>query len=185
MSLPGQDRQKAFLTMCVGCHTLERVLTSKHDAAEFQQVFLRMARYSPGSSPTHPQPLQPGPRGERPAVTGEAAKAAAEYLAGLTLGNPEATEFEFKTLPRPQGRATRVIVTEYDLPRKEAMPHDVIVDADGKVWYIDFGHQFAGVMDAKTGHVKDIAIPVLKPEQPKGGLDIQFDPQGNVWLSLM
>ena len=82
LSLPGADKQKAFLTMCVGCHTLQRVLTSNHDAAEFQQVFLRMARYSPGSTPTHPQPLLPGPRGERPVVTGDAAKAAAEFLAG-------------------------------------------------------------------------------------------------------
>src|SRR6202007_1991508 len=62
---------------------------------------------------------------------------------------------------------------------------DVIVDADGKVWYCDFGHQFVGVMDATTGQVKDIPIPVLKPEQPKGGLDIEFDPSGNVWLSMM
>ena len=38
LSLPGADKQKAFLTMCVGCHTLQRVLTSNHDAAEFQQV---------------------------------------------------------------------------------------------------------------------------------------------------
>ena len=28
-------------------------------------------------------------------------------------------------------------------------------------------------------------VPTLKPEQPKGGLDIEFDPQGNVWLSMM
>src|SRR5215470_5104115 len=32
-SLPAPDKQKAFLTMCVGCHTLQRVLTSTHDAA--------------------------------------------------------------------------------------------------------------------------------------------------------
>ena len=185
LSLPGSDRQKAFLTMCVGCHTLQRVITSTHDAAEFQQVFLRMARYSPGSTPTHPQPLLPGPRGERPAVVGDAAKAAAEFLASVSLGNSEAIEFPLKTLPRPKGRATKVVVTEYDLPRKEALPHDVIVDRDGMVWYSDFGHQFAGVMDPKTGKVQDIPIPVLKPEQPKGGLDIEFDPQGNVWLSLM
>src|SRR4029450_1030113 len=67
LSLPGAYKSKAFLTMGVGCHTLQRVLTSNHDAAEFQQVFLRMARYSPGSTPTHPQPLLPGPAGERPA----------------------------------------------------------------------------------------------------------------------
>src|SRR5262245_16417312 len=185
LSLPGPDKQKAFLTMCVGCHTLQRVLTSTHDAAEFQQVFLRMARYSPGSSPTHPQPLLPGPRGERPVVTGDAAKAAAEFLASVSLGNSEAMEYPLKTLPRPTGRSTKVVVTEYDLPRKNAMPHDVIVDRDGQVWYSDFGTQFVGVMDPKTGETKDIAIPVIRPEQPKGGLDIEFDPEGNIWLAMM
>jgi virginiamycin B lyase len=185
LSLPVPDKQKAFLTMCVGCHTLQRVLTSTHDAPEFQQVFLRMARYSPGSSPTHPQPLLPGPRGERPVVTGDAAKAAAELLASVSLGNSEAIEYPLKTLPRPTGRSTKVVVTEYDLPRKNAMPHDVIVDRDGQVWYSDFGAQFVGVMDPKTGETKDIAVPVIRPEQPKGGLDIEFDPDGNIWLAMM
>jgi hypothetical protein len=49
-----------------------------------------MAHYSPGSQPTHPHPLLPGPRGERPAVTGDAAKATAKYLASVTLGGLEA-----------------------------------------------------------------------------------------------
>ena len=185
LSLPGADKQKAFLTMCVGCHTLQRVLTSNHDAAEFQQVFLRMARYSPGSTPTNPQPLLPGPRGERPAVTGDAAKAAAEFLASVSLGNSEAIEYPLKTLARPKGRSTKVLITEYDLPRKGALPHDVIVDKGGQVWYSDFGAQFVGVMDPKTGTTKDIAIPVVRPEQPKGGLDIEFDPDGNIWLAMM
>jgi virginiamycin B lyase len=184
-SIPGSDQQKAFMGQCVGCHSLQRVLTSSYSPQEFEQIFVRMSRYSPGSQPTHVQPLLPGPRGERPAVSGAAAKAAAEYLASVSLGNPGAAEYSFKTFPRPTGKSTRVIITEYDLPRKEAMPHDVIVDADGKVWYSDFGSQFVGVMDQKTGQVKDIPIPVLKPEQPKGGLDIEFDPSGNVWLSMM
>jgi streptogramin lyase len=185
LSLPGEDKQKAFLTQCVGCHTLQRVVMSPHDAEAFQQIFLRMSRYSPGSSPTHPQPLLPGPRGERPAVAGAAAVAAAQYLAGVNMSNAETLEFPLKTLPRPKGRATRVVITEYDLPRKDAMPHDVIVDRDGQAWYSDFGAQFVGVLDPKTGAVKDIPIPVLKPDQPKGGLDLEFDPDGNVWLSMM
>ena len=153
LSLPGADRQKAFLTMCVGCHTLQRVMTSQHDAAEFQQVFLRMARLSPGPSPPQPQPLLPGPRGVRPAVVGDAAKAAAEFLASVSLGNAEAIEFPLKTLPRPKGRGTQVIITEYDMPRKEAMPHDVIVDRDGMVWYSDIGHQYVGIIGERT-HVQ-------------------------------
>jgi streptogramin lyase len=184
-SLPGSDQQKQFMINCVSCHTLQRVLTSAHDAAEYAQVFNRMGRYSPGSTPIHPQPLLPGPRGERPPVSGDAAKAAAPYLASVSLGNPDSTEYNFQTQARPKGKSTRVIITEYDLPRKEAQPHDVIVDRDGMVWYSDFGSQFAGVLNPKTGEAKDIPIPVLKPEQPKGNLDIEFDNDQNVWVSLM
>ena len=76
-SLPGSDQQKQFMINCVGCHTLQRVLTSSHTAEEYQQVFKRMGTYSPGSVPAHPQPLLPGPRGERPPISANEAPAAA------------------------------------------------------------------------------------------------------------
>ena len=41
-------------------------LQSTHDADEFLQVFKRMGTYSPGSTPTHPQPLLPGGHNSRP-----------------------------------------------------------------------------------------------------------------------
>ncbi len=61
----------------------------------------------------------------------------------------------------------------------------MIVDQDGKVWYSDFGDQFVGVMDPKTGKAKDIAIPVIRPEQPKGGLEIESMRAEEVWLAMM
>ena len=86
----------------------------------------------------------------------------------------------------PRAASTKVIVTEYDLPRKGALPHDVIVDKDGQVWYSDFGAQFVGVHGSRRPDTtKDIAIPVVRPEQPKGGLDLEFDPDGNIWLAMM
>jgi virginiamycin B lyase len=185
ISMPGADGQKSFLTNCVGCHTLQRIVTSNHDAEEFQQIFKRMGSYSPGSTPLHPQPLLPGPRGERPAVPAAKAPAAAAYLASINLSVAETREWPLKTLPRPKGRSTHVVITEYDLPRKEAEPHDVIVDPDGSVWYSDFGAMYVGELDPKTGKVTDIPIPVLKPEQPKGGLDLELDPKGGLWLAMM
>src|SRR6266699_4490588 len=65
ISAPGPDNLKASLTNCVGCHTLQRVFASAHDAAEFKQIFRRMGTYAPGSTPAHPQMLLPGPRGDR------------------------------------------------------------------------------------------------------------------------
>src|SRR5207237_4667703 len=72
------------------------------------------------------------------------AKAAAEWLATVNLSRAPTRDYMLKTLPRPTGRATRVIVTEYDLPRKNIEPHDVILDRDGMVWYSDFGAMFLG-----------------------------------------
>ena len=64
-----------------------------------------------------------------------------------------------KTLPRPTGKATHVIITEYDLPRPTIEPHDVIVDEHGMVWYTDFGEEFIGKLDPKTGALKEYPVP--------------------------
>jgi virginiamycin B lyase len=186
ISAPGPDNLKANMTNCVSCHTLQRIFASTHDAAEFKQIFRRMGSYAPGSTPTHPQMLLPGPRGDRSPMPPSQWEATSTWLESVDLSTSEALSFELQTLPRPKGAATRVIYTEYDLPRKEAQPHDVIVDQDGMVWYSDFSNQFAGVMDPKTGKAIDIPIPVLTPEQPKGSLEIELDAgQNNVWLAMM
>ena len=185
-SAPGADELKSNMTNCVSCHTLQRIFASTHDPDEFKQVFRRMGTYAPGSTPLHPQLLLPGPRGNRSPMPAAKFDAMSAWLASVNLSNTDQRSFELVTQPRPKGESTKVIVTQYDLPRKEAEPHDVIVDQDGMVWYSDFGNQFVGMMDPKTGKVTDIPIPVLKPDEPKGGLDLEFDPgQKSVWLAMM
>jgi virginiamycin B lyase len=186
ISAPGPDNLKANMTNCVSCHTLQRVFASAHDAEEFKQIFRRMGTYAPGSTPVHPQKLLPGPRGDRSPMPPSQWEATSAWLASVNLNSSETLSYELLTLPRPKGAATKVIYTEYDLPRKAAQPHDVVVDRDGMVWYSDFSNQFAGVLDPKTGKATDIAIPVLKPEQPKGSLEIELEAgEKNVWLALM
>jgi virginiamycin B lyase len=186
ISAPGPDNLKANMANCVSCHTLQRIFASSHDAEEFKQIFKRMGGYAPGSTPTHPQPLLPGPRGDRSPMPPSQWEAVSAWLASVDLSTSETRTYPLKTLPRPTGAVTKVIYTEYDLPRKEAQPHDVVVDQDGMVWYSDFSNQFAGVLDPKTGKATDIPIPVLKPEQPKGSLEIELEAgQNNVWLAMM
>src|SRR5260221_5944959 len=54
-SFPGSAEQKKFLYGCVGCHTLERVAKSKHDAAGFQAVMKRLSGYANNSHVERPQ----------------------------------------------------------------------------------------------------------------------------------
>jgi streptogramin lyase len=165
---------------------LQRIFASTHDPAEFLQVFKRMSTYAPGSTPLHSQLLLPGPRGERQRMAESQTNTAASWLASVNLSNSDVRPYELKTLPRPTGRAAKVIITEYDLPRKFAQPHDVTVDQDGMVWYSDFSNQFAGVLDPKSGKAVDIPIPEMKPEEPKGSLQIELEPgQKYVWVAMM
>ena len=147
------------------------------------QVFDRMTGYYPGSTPQHPQRLI----GEARRNLGQAAgvKAMAEYLASLNLSKDETWDYPLKTLPRPTGRATRVVITEYDLPRKQIQPHDAIVDSDGMVWFTHFGEQFLGKLDPKTGKVSEYPLPVLKQGYPVGTLDFETDKAGNLWVAMM
>ncbi len=186
ISAPGEDKQKSFLTGCVGCHTLERIFKASHDPAQIREVFQRMGLYYPGSTPLKPQLLQLGGlRGERTRVRDDVAIPASEWLASVNLSQAEVRTWPLKTLPRPKGKATQVIITEYDLPRKDAQPHDVVVDANGTAWYCDFGAMYLGELDPKTGKVTDYQIPVTRPDSPKGTLNIAADKSGDLWVSLM
>jgi virginiamycin B lyase len=185
-SLPGDDQTKAALTNCVGCHTVQRIVQSTHDAAEFMQVFHRMGTYAPGSTPFFPQFLVAGGNNSnRSPMPGPIQQKMADYLASANLSSAESLEFPLKPFPRLTGRSTHVIITEYDLPRQGAQPHDVVMDADGMIWYSDFSHQVLGEMDPATGKVADHPIPTLRPDEPKGSLDLELDSQGNLWLAMM
>jgi len=182
-SFPGNDNQKKALLNCIGCHDLDRIVRSTHDTEEFVQIFDRMAGYYPGSTPEHPQRLVGSAR--RAIGQGPGMRATAEYLASINLSNDETWAYPLKTFARPIGRATRVVITEYDLPRKLIQPHDVILDSEGMVWFTHFGEQFLGRLDPKTLKVSEFPLPMLKQGFPVGTLDLEADKAGRLWVSMM
>ena len=186
-SFPGSDDQKASVRGCAHCHTLELVTRSRHDAAKFVGVIERMSGYPPLSFPLMVQKT-PAPRvGGGPtdrARQQQAWQRQAEYLSTLNLSAGPHWRYAFQTLPRPTGRATQVIYTEYDLPQRTRQPHDVIVDSHGTVWYAAFGEQILGKLDPKTGAITEYQVPVLKPAAPKGILGMRFDAEENPWLAM-
>ena len=186
-SVPGTDAQKGLLLNCVGCHTLERVARSSFGADTFLHTILpRMQGYVNQSIPQHPQ-LRRAERlmEERGDQRVQVYRSTAEYLSTINLGAAKQWSYPLKTLPRPTGRATRVIYTEYDLPRETISPHDVIVDAEGIVWYSSFGEQNLGRLDPKTGKVTEFPVELRKPGFPTGLLALRSDRDGNLWLGNM
>jgi virginiamycin B lyase len=196
MSMPGTDEQKNSLLGCTQCHTLEPIVRSRYAARDFPKILDRMARYAQGSTRIRPQ-LRPNTRGgpvagdgmagregERP-VQQSATMKTSEFMSTINLSSSSRWQYPLKTLPRPKGKATRVIVTEYDLPRPETLPHDAAADSAGMIWYSDFGSHYLGMLDPKTGKATEYPIPVTKPGAPLGSLDLVFDKEENVWMGTM
>src|SRR3989441_4177043 len=63
MSMTGTEEQKQNFLGCTTCHTLERIVRSQHDAAEWIQVWRCMTEYAQGSTPARPQKRPSSGRG--------------------------------------------------------------------------------------------------------------------------
>jgi virginiamycin B lyase len=180
-SVPGTEAQKAMLLDCMGCHTLQRIVNSKHTVAEFVQLLPRMASYAQTSNAWHPQKRVENVRPASP----EALQRRAEFLASINLSKADRWTYPLVTQPRPKGAGTRVIMTEYEMPRQTICPHDVITDPEGQVWFTNFSELFIGKMDPATGKVTEYPMPELKPGFPVGLLDLEMDSQQNLWAGMM
>jgi len=186
-SLSGTEQQKASVRNCTHCHTLERVTRSHGDADALAKVIERMSIYPQLSFPLMPQKLVAARigGGEDPLEQRqEGWRRQAQYLSTVNLSSMDQWKYPFKMHPRPKGRATQVIYTEYDLPQRTRQPHDVVVDSEGMAWYASFGEQILGKIDTRTGKATEYEVPRLKPNLPTGILALRFDKDQNLWMGM-
>jgi len=198
MNLPGTDADKDAMMIqaasCAYCHNIERLVRSKYTAEQWPAVITRMQKYYLDGTAY-------GYEGRVRAVmeTKEGQERAEKnpnwgyfpplkktdlgaYLATINLnGAGRNLPATLKTLPRPKGAETKVIVTQYDMPRKGTVAHDGDLDKDGNFWYSDQSALFIGRFDPKTATFKEWAVPGTK-KTPAGVSDIVIDPEGFVWF---
>ncbi len=174
MAEPGTDDQRFLLTQCDNCHTLQWALRKPHTKDEWVKIVRRMAGERQASRDT------PGTRafGQKQYI-----EPLADYLA--TIRGPDSSdEIPFKVRPRPAGEeSTRLVVTEYDLPRggshelymlrgdrRFVWPHDVIMDSN-YAWYTDHFSYRLGRLDKRTGEAEE--FPYTLP--PGAGRETEGD----------
>ena len=200
MSAPGTPEQKDHLIYqianCAYCHAWERVVKSNHTADEFVDLITRMQKYyTDGSAvsrdkrgrgqigpPDQVAAAEQNPKWGREPF-GVPKKELAEYLTTVNLSGGKTTwPYELKTLPRPKGKATRVIITQYDMPRPDTVAHDLDLDSAGTVWYTDESRMIFGKMNPKTGVFTEYVLPPVPPGDLPGARDIQVDRDDNIWF---
>jgi virginiamycin B lyase len=210
MSMPGTDEQKNKFVYtalsCAYCHSYKRMMKSKHTPEQWVAVIKRMQAYYPDGTASSDDGRGRGqrelpfgdslgnpasePRRERPHVEGApwagfTGMQLPEYLSSMNLsGGRTGWDFPLKTLPLPTGKSTRVVITEWDMPRKDTVSHDSDVDSKGNFWYTDESRQFVGVLDPKTNTVTEYPLPPVSKQTVPGARDVVVDKDDNVWFSL-
>ena len=204
-ALPGTNEQKHLLVQCDNCHSLQFALRTSRTKEGWVQIIRRMAGERAVSRET------PGTRafGQKKYV-----EPLADYLASIRgPGSSDQIPFELRHRPTSDA-ATRLVVTEYDIPRggkadlnilrgdrRFVWPHDIILESRGPyAYYTDHFSYVLGRLDRRTGQVKEFPYKVLPGMGREGGIvaegqqragnpgggahDLAFDPEGNVVFGM-
>ena len=204
-ALSGTNEQKHLLVQCDNCHSLQFALRTSRTKEGWVQIIRRMAGERAVSRET------PGTRafGQKKYV-----EPLADYLASIRgPGSSDQIPFELRHRPTSDA-ATRLVVTEYDIPRggkadlnilrgdrRFVWPHDIILESRGPyAYYTDHFSYVLGRLDRRTGQVKEFPYKVLPGMGREGGIvaegqqragnpgggahDLAFDPEGNVVFGM-
>jgi virginiamycin B lyase len=155
-NLPGTVQEKAtFQRNCSPCHGWKQILKNRYDEHSWRLILDRMMHYSTAALVI--------PK-TRSATLDNDFNTVLKWLS--TVRSPQFQDPPLHVFPRPQGAATRVIITEYELPRALLAPHDVAGDSQGNIWYTSHKTQFIGKIDPRTGIATEYRIPMTPGAMP-------------------
>jgi virginiamycin B lyase len=181
LNLPGTGEEKRTfsLTCGFGCHSYQQIFRARYDEAGWRNIVRRMMT---GAGSPLINVRQPGPQS-----TGRAGRPLSEELEIVTqwlarVRGPQSSDTPLHYLPPPRGVSTRVVVTEYELPRQLLAPHDVHGDSKGNIWYTPHRSPYIGKLDPRTGAVKEYRVPDTPGALP-GTHRVWVDRDDVVWLS--
>ena len=149
LNVGGTEQEKRlFVANCNWCHAYQLVFRARYDESGWRNIVDRMSHYA-GS------PLIIRNRQAR--MKAEEEDMLVKWLARIR--GPGSQDTPFKIFPGPSGLGTRVIVTEYELPRLWLATHDVAGDSKGNLWYSPHRSPWIGKLDPRTGYVKEYRVP--------------------------
>jgi virginiamycin B lyase len=172
-NLPGTGEEKAvFQKNCSGCHSWQQVFRNRYDEHSWNLIADRMLHFAGTALANRRTPMS-APDPELTMIV--------KWLARVR--SPDSPDdAPLRIFPRPRGESTRVVVTEYELPRQLLALHDAAEDAQGNIWYTSHKTRYVGKLDPRTGIVTEYTIP-LTPGGMPGTHHAVVDKNGIVWIS--
>lgn len=180
MNLAGSGEEKQRMGACLNCHSMYQILRGRHTEDGWSKIINRMFRM------THV--LDTRPEYSRGAT--EQDRIAIARFLGRVRG-PESKDDPYVTRPMPTGEATKVIVTEYEMPHMRGFPQEVAGDSQGNIYYINERGPYFGKLDPRSGVVEEFRMPDFPGVYPGANSlavdrhDVPWLWQGGTWNSVI
>jgi streptogramin lyase/mono/diheme cytochrome c family protein len=181
LNLPstGEEKRTFALSCGFGCHSYQQIFRTRYDEDSWRLIVRRMTRGA-GSPLINIRPVTPQTRGRSGRPVPEEEEIIIKWLARVR--GPDAKDLPVHHFPSPRGVSTRVVVTEYELPRKLLAPHDVHGDSKGNIWYTPHRSPYLGKLDPRTGAIREYRVPDTPGALP-GTHRVWVDKADIVWVS--
>jgi virginiamycin B lyase len=165
--------KQLVINRCVNCHGPARIAPKRFDQLGWKKVILDMARIEETRRPAY----WDIPDDKAMAAKDEETERLSAYLA-KHFGPDKAPALD---LPAPAayrntGGETDVVITQFDIPTRTAVPHNLTVDPQGHIWFVERFADKVGSLNPKTGEFREFPIP--DGARPHGAL---ADKSGFIW----
>jgi len=168
--------KQLVINRCVNCHGPVNFVSRRFDRLGWKKVVLDMGRIEEIGPPNYKSISDE----EAMAAKSEEAERITAYLTrhfGLDkapgLNVPKAVAYR-NAVGEPD-----VVITQFDIPTRTAIPHNLIVDPRGHVWFVERYGEKIGGLDPKTGDFREFSIQA-KVARSHG---IVADGSGFIWWS--
>jgi virginiamycin B lyase len=169
----GDGTKQLVINRCVNCHGPVNFVSRRFDQLGWKKVILDMGRIEETRKARYREISDE----QATAAKGEEIERLSAYLArhygpdkAPEVRAPKAVAF------RSTRGATDVVITQFDIPTRTAVPHNVAVGADGRVWFVERFADQVGVLDPQSARFREFPIPT--GARPHG---VVADADGSIW----
>src|SRR6266704_256088 len=168
--------KQLVINRCVNCHGPVNFVSRRFDRLGWKKVVIDMGRIEEIGPPNYKSISDE----EAMASGSEEAERITAYLTrhfgpdkapGLNV--PKAVAY------RNTGGEPDVVITQFDIPTRMAIPHNLTVDPRGHVWFVERYGEKIGGLDPKTGGFKEFPIQA-RVARSHG---IVADSSGLIWMT--
>jgi streptogramin lyase len=170
IELPPGDGKDLVQEKCTLCHTLQRILVQRANAADWNHSVAGMRARMVGAGV--------------PDITDAQAQTIAKYLAAnFPPTQPYDPNSRFPTLLQ-RGKGMHYRVVTYDLVNHYSEPHDVAVDPHGNAWVGERRGNRLGRFDPNTLEFTEVTMPPGRTPDDRASLgNPQIDAKGILWVN--